>query len=1077
MNHSGAIGLINNAALLLALCLLYEMLGPRLQERKTLIQQVLTGIVLGAIGLAIMSNPWNFGQGVVFDTRSVLLAISGFFFGTIPVLLAVLMTGFFRFLSGGAGVWTGLAVIVTSGVIGLLWRHFRPLKHQKPSIAELYLLGIVVHIAMLGWFFLLPWPLVIDVLGKISLPVMFIYPIATAILGNLMVMSEKRRHAEQELRESEERYRELVENANSIILRMDKEGRISFFNEYAQGFFGFPAEEILGRSVIGTIVPATDSAGVDLDTMIKDIGVHPQYYVTNDNENMLRDGTRVWVSWTNKPIFNEANEVSEILCVGNDITERKHSEEFLRESEERNRLLADLTLEGIVIHKNGAAENLNASMAKMLGFARDELLGRNFFEFIHEDDCAIVHQNIKKDSASPYTIRMLRKNGERFFAEIESRNIHMQGEVRRVSAVRDITERKEAEERKIAGEERHRMILQTAMDGFWVVDTEGRVLEVNETYCWMSGYTEQELLSMHITDLEAQETVEDTAAHMRKVLAGGEDRFESRHRRKDGTFFDVEIRTQYSSANGGMVVVFLRDITEHKDWEEKLKESEERFKALHNASFGGIAIHDKGLILDCNQGLSEISGFAVEELIGMDGLLLIAPDSRELVRSNIVSGYEKPYEAKGIRKNGEEYPLRLEARNVPYKGTMVRCVEFRDISEQKISEAEREGLRGQLLQAQKIESVGRLAGGVAHDFNNMLSVILGRTEMAQETLAPSEPIQKDLEEIRKAAERSANLTRQLLAFARKQTIAPKVLNFNNAVSGMLKMIQRLIGEDIDLVWLPFADLWSIKMDPSQLDQILANLCVNARDAIAGVGKLTIETENVTFDDAYCANNPGFNFGEYVLLALSDNGCGMDRETLTHLYEPFFTTKEMGKGTGLGLATVYGIVKQNNGFINVYSEPGQGTTFKIYLPRYKEKAEAVAQTTLIQPAARGLETILLVEDEAAILAMTRTMLERLGYTVLPANSPGEAIQLAESHTGQINLLLTDVVMPEMNGRDLARHLLSLYPDIKPLFMSGYTANVIAHHGVLDEGVQFIEKPFAKKDLAAKIREVLNQNLMN
>jgi PAS domain S-box-containing protein len=1053
------------------------MLGPRLQERKTILQQILTGIVLGAIGLAIMFNPWNFGQGVVFDTRSVLLVISGFFFGTIPVLVAVLMTGVFRFLSGGAGVWTGLAVIVTSGVIGLFWRHYRPRAHQRPSIGELYLLGIVVHLAMLGSMFLMPWPLAVDVLGKISLPVMFIYPVATAILGNLMVMSEKRRHVQQNLRESEERYRELVENANSIILRMDKEGRVTFINEYAQGFFGFLPQEILGRSVIGTIVPATDSGGIDLVTMIKDIGVHPEYYATNDNENMLRDGTRVWISWTNKPIFNQANEVTEILCVGNDITERKHGEQFLRESEERNRLLADLTLEGILIHQNGVAEDLNASLAKMFDCSRDELLGRNFFEFIHEDDHEIVRHNIKKDDASPYTIRMLRKNGEQFFAEIESRNFHMQGQIRRVSAVRDITEKMEAQARRIADEERHRMILKTAMDGFWLVDTEGHILEVNETYCRMSGYTEQELLGMRISDLEGRETVEDVAARMHNVLVGGEDRFESKHRRKDGTLFDVEVRTQYSPASDGMVVVFLRDITEHKDWEEKLKESEARFKALHNASFGGITIHDKGLILDCNQGLSEISGFAVEELIGMDGLLLIAPDARELVRNNIVSGYEKPYEATGIRKNGEEYPLRLEARNVPYKGKMVRCVEFRDISEQKHAEAEREGLRGQLLQAQKIESVGRLAGGVAHDFNNMLSVILGRAEMAQETLAPSEPIQKDLEEIRKAAERSANLTRQLLAFARKQTIAPKVLNTNDAVSGMLKMIKRLIGEDIDLVWLPSADLWSIKMDPSQLDQILANLCVNARDAIADVGKLTIETENVTFDDAYCANHPGFHFGDYVLLALSDNGCGMDRETLTHLYEPFFTTKEMGKGTGLGLATVYGIVKQNDGFINVYSEPGQGTTFKIYLPRYKEKAEATAQTISIEPEARGMETVLLVEDESAILAMTRTMLERLGYTVLPANSPGEAIELAESHPGQIDLLLTDVVMPEMNGRDLARHLLSLYPDIKPLFMSGYTANVIAHHGVLDEGVEFIEKPFAKKDLAAKIRQVMGRSFMN
>ena len=623
-------------------------------------------------------------------------------------------------------------------------------------------------------------------------------------------------------------------------------------------------------------------------------------------------------------------------------------------------------------------------------------------------------------------------------------------------------------------EERHKRILQTAMDGFWVTDVQGRLLEVNETYCRMSGYSEQELLNMHISDLEAEETAGDTAAHMQKLLSQGEDRFESRHRRKDGSLFDVEIRAQYSPESDQLCTVFLRDITEQKQAEQNLKESEERFKALHNASFGGITIHDKGLILECNQGLSEITGYSVEELIGMDGLLLIAPGSRDLVMRNIVSGYEKPYEAMGLRKNGEEYPLRLEARSVPYKGRNVRTVEFRDITEYKKDEEEREKLQGQLLQAQKMESVGRLAGGVAHDFNNMLGVILGRAEMAQDQIDPAHQVYTDLVEIRKAAERSVNLTRQLLAFARKQTIAPKILDFNDAVSGMLNMVRRLIGEDIDLVWLPHFDLWPVKMDPSQLDQILANLCVNARDAIAGVGKVTIETENISFDETYCTRHPGFRPGEYVLLAVSDNGCGMDKDTLLHLYEPFFTTKEMGKGTGLGLATVYGVVKQNNGFINVYSEPGQGTTFKIYLPRHRAIAEPAVESFSKQPTARGQETILLVEDEPAILAMTRIMLERLGYTVLPANTPSEAIRLAETYAGRISLLLTDVVMPEMNGRDLTRHLMSLFPNLKPLFMSGYTANVIAHHGVLDQGVQFIEKPFSKKALADKIRAVLQQN---
>jgi four helix bundle suffix protein len=384
---------------------------------------------------------------------------------------------------------------------------------------------------------------------------------------------------------------------------------------------------------------------------------------------------------------------------------------------------------------------------------------------------------------------------------------------------------------------------------------------------------------------------------------------------------------------------------------------------------------------------------------------------------------------------------------------------------------EREHLHAQLQQAQKMESVGRLAGGVAHDFNNMLAVILGYTEIAMDQVDPAQPLFAALQEIRKAAERSADLTRQLLAFARKQTIAPRVLDLNETVDGMLKMLRRLIGEDIDLVWKPGRNLGPVRVDPSQVHQLLANLCVNARDAIPGVGKVTIETDVAAFDEAWCATHTGVVPGEYVLLAFSDNGCGMDQETLGHLFEPFFTTKGVGKGTGLGLATVYGMVQQNNGFINVYSKPGQGTTFKVYLPRHATQTAPLSETAPGRSAERGDETILLVEDEPAILKMATMMLESLGYTVVGARTPGEAIRLAEAHAGGIHLLVTDVVMPERNGRDLAEHLLSLHANLKCLFMSGYTADVIALQGVLAAGVQFIQKPFSLKDLAAKVRQAL------
>ena len=395
---------------------------------------------------------------------------------------------------------------------------------------------------------------------------------------------------------------------------------------------------------------------------------------------------------------------------------------------------------------------------------------------------------------------------------------------------------------------------------------------------------------------------------------------------------------------------------------------------------------------------------------------------------------------------------------------------FQEITERKRAEQEKERLQTQLIQAQKMESVGRLAGGVAHDFNNMLQCILGNTALALEDVPSESPLRASLEEIEKAARRSAGLTRQLLAFARKQTIAPKVLDLNDSLAGMLKMLRALIGEDIELAWRPGAGLWPVNVDPSQIDQILANLCVNARDAIEGVGAVTIETANAAFDEADAASHLERAPGDYVMLAVSDTGQGMDAATRAHLFEPFFTTKPLGKGTGLGLAMVFGIVKQNHGFVSVQSEPGQGAVFKVYLPRAKSGVVPVEQ----KPAPvslRGTETVLLVEDEDQVLILARRILERLGYTVLVAGTPEAALVVAARHNGPVDLLITDVVMPGMTGKQLRDQLRQSQPDLICLFMSGYTADVIAHHGVLDEGVEFLQKPFSVQSLAENVRRLL------
>jgi two-component system sensor histidine kinase EvgS len=503
--------------------------------------------------------------------------------------------------------------------------------------------------------------------------------------------------------------------------------------------------------------------------------------------------------------------------------------------------------------------------------------------------------------------------------------------------------------------------------------------------------------------------------------------------------------------------------------------------AFDHSPIGKALVAPDGRFLNGNAALCRILGYSKEELLTKTFQEVTHPDDLEADLANVkqvLAGEIDTYEMEKryLHNGGNLVWAQLNVSLVRDSAgqPLFFIAQIQDLTKRKQAEKEQEELRAQFMQAQKMEAVGRLAGGVAHDYNNMLSVIIGYSELSIDKMEPENPLRDDLKEILNAADRAKDITRQLLAFARRETIAPEVLDLNATVKSFLKLLRRLIGEDIDLAWNPGAGLWRVKLDPAQVDQILANLCVNARDAISGVGKITVETKNIIFDEAYCAIHAGFKPGEFVMLAVSDDGHGMDKEIRDKIFEPFFTTKPLGQGTGLGLGTVYGVVKQNGGFINVYSEPDKGTTFHLYLPRHVGKAAKVQkQRTAEIPYGHG-ETILVVEDEVSILNLTRKMLEELGYSVLTAGRPGDALQLAEEHAGKIDLLITDVVMPEMNGKELAERLRGLYPALKYLFMSGYTANVIAHHGILDEGIHFIQKPVSKKDLAAKVREALEKS---
>lgn len=498
---------------------------------------------------------------------------------------------------------------------------------------------------------------------------------------------------------------------------------------------------------------------------------------------------------------------------------------------------------------------------------------------------------------------------------------------------------------------------------------------------------------------------------------------------------------------------------------ETLRESEEKFRSLFQDHAAVKLIIDPagGAIVEANRAAASFYGWSPEELQGQRLQEIDTQPTVEL--KELMAGQRTCCECRHRLADGSARDVEVFGSTIDIRGkTLLHCI-IHDITEQR-------KLEEQLRQAQKMEAVGRLAGGVAHDYNNILSVIIGYTELALQEQGVPEPLPAYLQEIYAAAGRSRDITRQLLAFARKEAIEPQILDVNSTVEGLLTILQRLVGEDIELIWRPTPGVAPVLADPAQIDQILANLCVNARDAITDVGKVIIETGSATFDEAYCGEHVGFVAGDFVMLAISDTGSGMDRQTQNMVFEPFFTTKGIGHGTGLGLATVFGIVKQNNGFINVYSEPGHGTTFRLYLPAQVGVVPEKSREIRTPVQSGNGERLLVVEDETAILGLVERILRRLNYLVVPATSPSEAFAAADQYGDDIALVITDVVMPEMNGRQLAEELQKSWPKMKCLYMSGYTTDVIAHRGVIDKGLYFIQKPFTVSDLAGKVRVILD-----
>ncbi|MGM0453733.1 MAG: PAS domain S-box protein [Thermodesulfobacteriota bacterium] len=641
-----------------------------------------------------------------------------------------------------------------------------------------------------------------------------------------------------------------------------------------------------------------------------------------------------------------------------------------------------------------------------------------------------------------------------------------------IGAIHDITDRKNVEAALREGERQYRFITENISDIILICDEMGNYTYVSPSHKTQLGRGEEIIgrsAFEHMHPDDAGPMMELFAEAMKSgKRARGEFRFW--HPERGYIWLESAGQRHGDPEHEPRAIITTRDITDRKQAEAALQASEVKFRSIFDFSSQAIALTDvdTGRIEDVNPKFCEFLGYEKTEVLNKTTIELgfyCAEDRQQYLETLHTDGEVRGMEMALNTKNGSVLYVLMFGRIIAVNQKPYILTIFLNITDQKRLEA-------QLRQAHKMEAVGRLAGGVAHDFNNMLNIILGYAEMLLWDLPDDGPLYRSVEQIQDAAQRSAGLVRQLLAFSRKQAVEPRVVNLNQVIASHTKMLSRLIGENIQVDFVAADDLWSVWIDASQVDQVLANLAVNARDAIDGNGRLTIETANVHLDKPNSRFDADLVPGDYVMLAFSDTGAGMAPETLDQMFEPFFTTKGVNEGTGLGLATVYGIVRQNNGHINVYSQPGMGTTLKIYFPRQRGEAEAPAADTL-KAASSGTETILVVEDQHQVLDLARKVLERKGYTVLSADTPDEALEICKQDGVAIDLLLTDVVMPQKNGPQLCAEIEAIRPGIRTLFMSGYTEETIAGNGVIDLDVNFVQKPFSVKALAEKVREVLDQ----
>ena len=871
-----------------------------------------------------------------------------------------------------------------------------------------------------------------------------------------------------------------MEDLTEFIIRWLPDGTHTFVNEAYCRYCGQTREELVGLSFFPYLL-AEDREYIErqIASLSPDNPVVFSEYQTRRPDRKL-----AWQQWTDRGIFDDDGNLLEIQSVGRDITDHKETAEALRATESTAKALLnaspDLTL---LAELDGTIVAVNDAAIKQFGRSEAELVGTCAFDMFPPDVAKSRMEYAQEVARTCEPVQFEDHRAGRWFENHLYPVLDDQGNVTQVAVVaRDVTELKQAEESLRASEENYRNVYDTAPLAFVLWDTDGRITGWNDHAEKIFGWSRQEALGKNLLELLVPEYLLPRITEVVDGLVRGQiaRNVTNENLTKSGRIITCEWNSSVRFDGSGNVVGAISlalDITQRVKAEAEARAILQTSSDIVKSIPSGLCIYQYWppaslKLIEANPAAIELTGIQVEKFIGKEFDVIWPSAKADGLTDHLLAVMEtgKSFETKeySYEDNKLQGAFRIRAFRMP---NQCLGVAFENITEQKLAEREAAKLEEQLLQAQKMEAIGRLTGGIAHDFNNLLTPILGYSELLIGALPAGDSQYEELDEIRKAASRARDLTRRLLAFGRRQALEVRALDLNDVVGQCHKMLSRVIKKNVEIEVSPLYPLGSVKADPAQIEQVLLNLVINANDAMPDGGNIQIATDHVVLDQQYALAHPGATAGPHVLISVADTGCGMDANTLAKVFEPFFTTKRPGEGTGLGLATAHGIIKQHGGSIDVTSEPGVGTTFNIYLPKIDEEPETVSDASPKTSVTGGSESILVVEDDERVRRLTCTALGVYGYEVQEAASPSQAIAIFETREESFDLLVSDVVLPEMNGPQLFERLTKLRPGLKVLFMSGYAGDAIAKQGIIEAGTNFIHKPFSIQKLAEKIREAL------